>query len=364
MSLSLVINGRYLTREMTGVDRVAFELTRSLANYYSKNGRAELFIALPKCDLSGLNSKFKAISGLELFKSSHLSGHIWEQMSLPFMSRKSWLLNFCNTGPIIKRRQVVLMHDAQVYDCPETYSKLFRLSYRLMYPLLSRRSDVILTVSEFSKKRLEQNGAVPKGKLKVVYNGVDHMRRISIDSSVISRNALNKGGYFLAIGSSVAHKNLHMLLDLAKKRVDTTIPIVIAGGGGAKGFAKSEFSDFKGVKFLGRVTDEELKSLYINAFALLFPSITEGFGLPALEAMFCGCPVVATTGGAVPEICGDAALYADPYNSKEWIVAMDKLASQPEYRRSLIDAGRKRAALFTWDIAAQKIADILEGFDG
>ena len=100
------------------------------------------------------------------------------------------------------------------------------------------------------------------------------------------------------------------------------------------------------------MTDAELKALYQGALALAFPSLTEGFGLPAVEAMQLGCPVIATTGGAVPEVCGDAAYYADPRSREEWTAALERVAADGDLRRQLRQLGLIRSAAYRWEATA------------
>lgn len=106
---------------------------------------------------------------------------------------------------------------------------------------------------------------------------------------------------------------------------------------------------------IGRVSDAELKALYAGPLALAFPSLTEGFGLPPVEAMLCGCPVIATTGGAVPEICGDAARYVDPTDLPGWTAALEQIATDATLRQTLAAKGRIRAARYTWAGAAEAV---------
>ena len=115
-----------------------------------------------------------------------------------------------------------------------------------------------------------------------------------------------------------------------------------------------------GIVSLGRVSDEELKGLYSRARALLFPSLAEGFGLPALEAMACGCPVVASDAGALPETCGEAALFCSPDRPEEWARTMDALAGDDAQLLALSAAGERRAAEFTWGTSALKLLDVLQ----
>jgi glycosyltransferase involved in cell wall biosynthesis len=114
------------------------------------------------------------------------------------------------------------------------------------------------------------------------------------------------------------------------------------------------------VQFAGWVTDPELVGLMINAGALAFPSLTEGFGLPPLEAMALGCPVVAAPFGALPEVCGKAALYADPFDPDEWSLKIRTVLDDEAVRQSLISAGRRQAGIFTWKQAARNLVDAVK----
>jgi glycosyltransferase involved in cell wall biosynthesis len=138
-------------------------------------------------------------------------------------------------------------------------------------------------------------------------------------------------------------------------------PLVVAGGGLAdRVFAKSGDAPLPGVRLLGRVSDGELRALYTHATAFVFPSLTEGFGLPPLEAMLCGCPTVVSRAGAIPEVCGDASRYVDPTDEAGWTRAMVEVAGQGEdARRAAVEAGRRRAAPFTWARAARQMVDHL-----
>jgi glycosyltransferase involved in cell wall biosynthesis len=138
-------------------------------------------------------------------------------------------------------------------------------------------------------------------------------------------------------------------------RNDRRIPLVIAGGGNPGVFGDAGIAPTEDVRLLGRVSDQELRALYENAMALIFPSITEGFGLPPVEAMFCGCPVIASAGGAVPEVCDGAALSVDPMDMEGWSTAMTRLTDDPDLRISLKRAGTQRSKAFTWRRAAETL---------
>jgi glycosyltransferase involved in cell wall biosynthesis len=360
---NILLNGRFLTRQMTGVDRVAAELSVALSDALSERERGGLRLALPAGGVpDGISGSDAAERLLALPKLENLfgRGYVWEQASLLAAAPDDWLVNLCNMGPVLRRKQVTMIHDAQIYTQPQAYSRAFRNVYRTLLPRLGTRSAVVLTVSEYSRRELEQFGVVPPGKATVVRNGIDHIHRIAADETTLDRLKIKKGGYFLALGSMAPHKNIPMLAEVARSLGPDAPPLVIAGGGNPKVFKDAGIYESEKVRVLGRVTDGELKALYQGAFALVFPSKTEGFGLPPLEAMANSCPTIVTTGGAVPEVCGDASIYAAPDDPRAWRNAMEALVANPSKRDALIHAGQKRAQEFTWKRAAQVTLEAME----
>ncbi|GGD95888.1 mannosyltransferase [Aureimonas endophytica] len=287
------------------------------------------------------------------------AGHAWEQFELPRALGDAWLVNPCNTGPLAVRRSLTILHDAQVWQTPQAYGRAFRLWYRLLLPLLGRRSALVSTVSRFSKGELERFGVVPPGKIVVAPNGCDHIDRIAPDPTILARSGLAAGRYFLAIGSLSPHKNIATLLKAEALRARRDLPIVLAGGANPRIFSGTGLEGETGVRHLGRVSDGELRALYEGATALLFPSFFEGFGLPPLEAMRCGCPVIASTAPAVVESCGEAALYADPHDPSAFAARMDELAGDEALRARLAAAGRRQSDGFTWARTAERLLDAL-----
>jgi glycosyltransferase involved in cell wall biosynthesis len=300
----------------------------------------------------------------QLDAPGRLSGHAWEQFELPFTYPDRWLLNLCNTAPVFRRRQAVLIHDAQVALHPDSYSWAFRSWYKVMIRMVSWRADLVFTVSEFSKAALEQHGLVPVGKLIVVRNGIDHMARITADRSAVARLGFGDSPYILALGSLAPHKNLAMLLDAFVAAELPAVDLVVAGGGNSRVFQRADLPQATNIRYAGRVSDAELKALYEGALAFAFPSLSEGFGLPPLEAMSMGCPVVATTGGAVPEVCGDAAIYADPLDPRAWRDALRTIVTDGDLRADLGRRATARAGLFLWRDAAVQMLDALAEQDG
>lgn len=332
MPKKILLNGRFLTRPMTGVDRVALELTKALS----------------------ANPRFAQLFEIETITpetpTEALRGHLWEQTKLAGRQPSAPLLSLCNTGPILRRNQIVMIHDAQVYRCPDSYDALFRLGYQALQPILGRSARTLITVSNHAKNELETFGIAPKDKAIVLPNGADHILREAPDVEILKRHNLRPNCYFLTLGAAARHKNLDTLAKACQLRPTPNMPVIAAGTVTAP----------HPLKPIGRVSDSELRSLYENATALLFPSFTEGFGLPAAEAMMCGCPVLATTQGAVPEVCSPAAVLRDPRDARGWAEAIDQIANNADLRARLSAAGRHHIKRYTWANAAEQLADIIE----
>ena len=347
---NLAINGRFLTRTPTGVDRTAYEMTCALADMSAQNGVQPPKIVVPTDAQTIIPFPF-AMPVQALGKVRRGGGAFWEQSSLAALPKDQMLLNFCNTGPMLRRHQAVMIHDAQVWSSPESYSASFRNWYRLLLPILARRADVVFTVSDYSRKTLEHFGVVPRGKANVIANGADHILRVQPDTTVLARHGLTNRGYFLAIASNHKHKNIDLLETLPTDR-----PIVLAGG--------AQRADKGNLVSIGRVSEGELRALYAFAQALLFPSLTEGFGLPPLEAMALGTPVISSTGGALPDTCGQAAMFANPSDANEWTTCIRRLNGSSQLWDELSAMGTEHAAKYTWARSADLIRHHLSEASG
>lgn len=357
--MNLLLNGKFLGRIPTGVDRYALEISARVFDKLPR-GSEPPTIALPHH--AKLNTEAAGRFGRAHFSRSavRVGAIIWEQAILPFLDRKKLLLSLCNIGPVLRRNQCVMIADGQFLTQAHAYSWAFRTWYRFALPLLARRARYLLTISEFSKSELEALGVFPKGKAQVVPCGIDHVQSIIPDSSILTRLAIEDQGYMLMIGSRARHKNVVPLLQALRGHLPEGARIVVAGGGNSKVFADDGLAASDEIIIAGRVTDEELVALYRGARAFLFPSLTEGFGLPPAEAMVLGCPVIASDRGAIPEVMGDACLYADPLDWKAWVTAIDRLWNDADLRHQLVRKGDVQAQKWTWDRAADRLMAVLE----
>jgi glycosyltransferase involved in cell wall biosynthesis len=348
----IYFNGKYLTASPTGVHRVAEELIAatdklisadpSLANganfelVYPKNARPA-----PKLDHIQTKS-----AGLFTWIP-------WEQLDLPRLAGDGLCVSLCNLGPLISRNAVTMIHDAQVYSTPASYSKAFRLWYKTVQPFMGRRHRRILTVSEFSKTELVRYGVAPAEKIAVVPNGVDHVLRVQADPDTLARRGLIDKPFVLSLSNTQAHKNIGVLLKAFATARLQDVTLALFGSSKKADFEELGFTVPDNVLFLGRVSDGELAALMAGARAFACPSLTEGFGLPPLEAMLLGCPSVIAPCGALPEVCGDAALIADPHDPEAWSRQISRLVEDKKLAKSLHDKGLVQAAKFTWENAAR-----------
>jgi glycosyltransferase involved in cell wall biosynthesis len=244
-----------------------------------------------------------------------------------------------------------------VFDHPESYALGFRCWYRWLFRRLARHAERALTVSAFSQQRLAAALGVPPQRLQVVPGGADHLEKVDADVQALARHGLVGTRYLLTVGSANPSKNFDRLVRAyARLPQASSTRLVIVGGKAPRVFANAAMAtDPPGVQRLGPVDDATLKALYGQATALVFPSLYEGFGLPPLEAMACGCPVAAARVAAMPEVLGDAALWFDPHDEASITAAMARMLADGELRARLCTAGREQADRWTWDLAAGRL---------
>ena len=303
---------------------------------------------------------------LDPVKPSHalqgVRGHLWEQLYLPTQLQHRLLWSPGNTGPIGVGRQVLTVHDAASLDHPEWFERKFALWYAAMLPRLIRKVRAIITVSHFSKQRIVSLTGVESERVNVIYNGVDKRFQVA-EPDTVKRAKIDFGltsPYILFVGSIEPRKNLKMLLEAWRLGGFAGATLAVVGAGGHL-FPKLQFDSLPdGVRLLGPVGDDMLPALYSGAAGFVYPSVYEGFGLPPLEAMACGCPVAVSDIPAHREICGETAIYFDPFIPEdisaklEWLLKLDDAS-----RTSLVKQGLQRAALYNWDNAAAETWHIL-----
>ena len=345
----IYINGRFLTRPMTGVERYAYQVCKALAKL-----RFPFTVICPHATIMPCYD----ISDLSIIYYGYGNSHLWEQCVLPFffLGKKDHLLfSFTGLGPIMMRQKIMTVHDLSFLENPSWFSRAYYWWYKMMTPLAVRTSQHIITVSEFSKKEiLRFYPFIKEQDITVAYGAVDQTTFHNQEQV----EPINKR-FILAVSSIDPRKNFSMLVKAFKGIEGCQLYIV-----GKQNHVFSQQNglneDIPNVKFLGRVSDEELRRLYNQAVCFIFPSIYEGFGLPLLEAMTCGCPVLASDIPVFREVCGDAAIYFNPYDETSIRHSIDyflSLANQEQEK--LQTAGYERAQRFSWEQSARDIIDFI-----
>jgi len=343
------VNGRYLSRPVTGVERFANGVLHTLDAIIPDEQIDDWTILVPPG-----TPTVQSFSRLRVQASGRLKGHAWEQVDLLRASAGGVLINLCNSGPVLHRRQLTVIHDALVYRFPEGFSRAYRTLHRSLGRLLAKTSH-IATVSQFSKREIADVLSLSEDSIRVIPNAVDHLSDIRPDNSVLRRLNLETRPFFLFVGSPAPNKNLSTALNAFRDlgRADTAFVLV---GAAAKAFSSvGNSAPPENCIRPGRLTDEEITALYRNAVALIFPSIYEGFGIPPLEAMSLGCPVIASDIPVLREVCGEAALYFEPKDAGSLRRAMEHLLSPATDRQSIEDAGKERAAQFSWRHSGERL---------
>jgi glycosyltransferase involved in cell wall biosynthesis len=358
--MRVLVNGRFLGQRITGAQRYARELLMAmdtlLATPTELARRFSFDVLIPPGTTPGLSLGAMAIREVGRFR-----GQLWEQFALASYAGNDLLLNLCNTAPLAAPQMVSTILDASVYAVPEAYSLPFRTWYRTLIPALGRRSRRVVTISQFSRLELERYAGIPSARITVIPAGAEHILRLPADTGVIERLGLRPGGYVLAVGSSSRHKNAVGVARAAALLARTDVEVVLAGGGNPRIFAPEAATGGHPLRRTGYVSDAELRALYQHAACFVFPSFYEGFGLPPLEAMTCGCPVVVSRAASLPEVCGDAAMYCNPHDPVDIAHAIDEVIGNPALQDDLRHRGAERAAEFSWQDAARTMLDLLDG---
>ncbi len=290
--------------------------------------------------------------------------HIWEHIKLPFLAKDYDILySPANIAPIWsfkKTKIVVTLHDVAYLSHPKTVSKFFYYYYKTVMPLILKKAAKVVTISKTSKEEILKHYPFAKDKVEVIYNGLSEY--------FFEGESIEKENIILYVGSLNERKNFSSVIKAFKKVPKNYGYKLTMVGNFSQNFSINEknrqvleeIKNDKNIILKSNLTLEELKKLYQKAKIFIYPSFYEGFGFPLLEAMASKTPVITSNISSMPEICGNAALYVDPYNQKEIEEKLIHLIKNESLQKELQEKGYKRASLFRWERTAKNYLNLFE----
>ena len=347
----ILINGNFLCRNLTGIERFAWEICKRIDSLLSSSDRVSILVPANA-------PKVPSYARIAVIRSDK------EARSFPFWDlgvfaktcrrRNACALSFSNTAPLGKTCGIAFIHDVYAKDFPNDftsfYDKLIGAYSRLNYRNICKNARFVCTVSNFSKKQIIDYYRVPEKKIRVIYSGSAHMEKIRADENILKKLGLKSGEFYFTLGSLSLRKNLKWIMQHAELYPNE---LFVISGTMLKNVVPSELEKIKSLENIilaGYLSDEAVKALMQNCKAFVFPSYFEGFGLPPLEALSCGAPVVVSNAASLPEIYGSCAHYIDPFKPD---VDLDALLAEPVSspaplfeKYSLDDSAKKLYALF------------------
>lgn len=354
----------------TGIGNYTYELAKRLRPGDGLSFQGNLF------NFCGRNDNQSALSGIHmpLAQNQLMPYGVYRRLwnIVPFSYDRLFppvdITHFFNyiVPPRVKGKVITTIHDMTYLRFPETMDakNLRRIKKGIMYSI--EASELILTISEFSKREIMELLGIPAERIAIVYYAASLSER-SADFAKVSELYHIRQPYLLYVGTIEPRKNLKRLLRAygkLKQEANTPHQLVLAGGRGWRCDdiyqTAAEIPGSKDVVFCGYVSSEIKNALYQNASAFVFPSLYEGFGIPPLEAMTFGVPVVCADAASLPEVVGDCAKLVRPEDEFSIAEGIYQVLSNPSYAQLLGKAGRERAKMFSWDSSAQKLKGIYQ----
>jgi glycosyltransferase involved in cell wall biosynthesis len=360
--LRVVVDARLVTYQRAGIGTYLLSLLASLRDVV---GREQLLVLISRRDPDVVR-RLPDLPTRAIWTPPH---HRLEQVALPLelAAIRGDVYHAPDFIPPFVRRvpAVVTIHDLAFLKWPELLTAQSRRYYGQVARAV-RSADRVIAVSTRTRDDLVELVDAPARRIDVVYEAADARFRPADGAAVaeVRRRLGLPERYFLFVGTREPRKNLRRLLEAyALVADDLEAPdLVIAGRVGWIDEDLEGQATILGVgarvHFTGGVADEDLPALYSGAVAFVLPSIYEGFGLPTLEAMACETPVIASTGGSLPEIVGDAGLLVDPFNVSALAAALGRIWREPGLRGEMVERGRARASQFSWRRAAEETLDV------
>lgn len=261
---------------------------------------------------------------------------------------------------IVPRNSVFTIHDFIQFKFPEYFNKNMVMLAKLILNNSVKKAKKIIVVSKSTASDFESYFPEYKSKLKVVYNGVsENFKVLDVEEKKKFKRQNHLDKYLLFVGNNKPHKNINALIDaflMVKRRFSDLKLVLISQGLDLDAFNIKNKEDFI---VINNINDDLLVKYYNCASIFVLPSFYEGFGLPVLEAMACGCPVIASNVSSLPELCAGAAILVNPYDSVSIKKAIEDIFSSNNLRNNLIKKGLERSKEFSWDKTSKKYLEVL-----
>ncbi|UFW91147.1 glycosyltransferase family 4 protein [Bradyrhizobium barranii] len=357
--MKLSINGRFLSQSLTGVQRYAAEIVKAMDRLLASGEAPRQLLDAEWQILAPPNAQtLPGLRRIAIKQTGSLQGHAWDQIDLARAAAGTRLVSLANSGPVLHRDHLVVIHDAQVFRRPDFFSWRYLALHRTLGHLLARTAT-IATVSTFSRNELAEVLSLDPASIPVIANSAEHFATVAPDLSIIDKLRLAPHQFFLFVGSMTKNKNVDTAIRAAEQLGRADFPLVVVGGDNSKVFGGAATESRSGVVIAGRLKDEEIAALFSQAAAFVFPSLYEGFGVPPLEAMFFACPVIASSADAVRETCDDAAVYFDPLDADELSARMRERIELGRISPMEQEKQRQRLMTYSWAKSAAAMLEFL-----
>jgi len=358
-----------------GFDTSTYSLTKGGTTVYLKNLIKNIHKISPSEEIFEYQLSTNKYSGYTISKKLETIYRelIWQQKSLPKMALKDKvnLIHYPNHYCTLNSKlpTIVTFHDIYILRNPQAFTKWHSKFANFLFPKVVKRANHIIAISEFTKNELVQYLDVPEEKITVIYNGVDYKFKTIHDEDLLNqiKNKYKiKNPFLLYVGAIEPRKNINLMINsFCQIRSKMNIDLVVVSFGGWNNkellnmINESPGKDY--IRLLGYLPEEELPVIYNLALGLIYLSSYEGFGLPMVEAMASGCPVIASSNTVAEEIVGKAGALINPNNEEEIVESVTRLLNE-SYRHEIIEQGLNRAKNFSWEKCAKETLTIYQKF--